>query len=96
MFNHEPPPYCEACGYLHEEKTCANYLEIAKASAQDDENCLDSCNDLFEGRKKFPLSEENIQQVKDKSIVQKEKLEYLVKGHPKKKSKRCGLIGIKA
>lgn len=41
---------------------------MIKASAQEDDNYLYSCNNLLEGKKKFPLSKENMQQVKDKSI----------------------------
>jgi len=40
---------------------------MVKESAQDDENYLYSCKKLFYGRNIYPFSQENIQQVKDKS-----------------------------
>jgi hypothetical protein len=68
VINHEPPPYFHYFGDLHEEKTCERYLEMIEATTQEDENYLYSFNNLFEGKKTTPLSQENIQQFKDKSI----------------------------
>jgi hypothetical protein len=60
----------------HEEKTCARYLDMVnnESNNQDSNNYLDSCNNLFDGRKSYPLSQENMQQVKDKGIDAKKSI----------------------
>jgi hypothetical protein len=59
--NQRPPATLELANMI-------DHLEVVQSSAQDCENYLDTCNKLYEWRKTFPLSQENMQQVKDKSI----------------------------
>lgn len=67
IVDHESPPFCQ--GFC-EETTCATYLEMInnEANNQDSNNYLDTCNKLIEGRKAYPLSHENMKQVKNKGI----------------------------
>jgi hypothetical protein len=95
MLDHDAPYYCQACDSFHDERTCARYIEMIKASSQGDDGYLDSCNNVLDGRKMFHLSQENMQQVKDKSIEAQRAIELFGEKPSQEEIKRMYAIDLR-
>jgi hypothetical protein len=61
VVDHESHPFLPCLPRFHEEETCARYIELNSGEANNlDDNYLETCNNLFEGRKFYPLSQDKI------------------------------------
>jgi hypothetical protein len=70
VVDHDFDSFFRACQEFYEEATCAIYIELNNDEANNfnNNNYLGTCNNLFEGRKSYSLSQENMKQIKDKGI----------------------------